>query len=87
VERVAETGVGKGAGIARQDAANCLGPSAVRAALFNGVLAVDATASGRIASSTGLEAVAIQCNALGLGAAASHGVVVQRADFQSCRTE
>jgi hypothetical protein len=64
-----------------------LGPGSILAALVNRVLTAQTAARVGAAASSCLEAVAIERNALGLGATASRGIQLQRSDFQSRRAE
>ena len=85
MEGVSDTGSHKGTWIARENGPNRLGPGAMLAALANRVLAPQAAARVRTAASSCLEAVAIERNTLGLGAAASCRIQLQRSNFQSRR--
>ncbi len=87
MEGVSDTGSHKGTWIARENGPNRLGPGAMLAALANRVLAPQAAARVRTAASSCLEAVAIERNTLGLGAAASCRIQLQRSNFQSRRAQ
>jgi hypothetical protein len=80
---VSNTGSHKRAWIAGENGANGLGPGTMFAALVNRILAPQTAARVGVAASSRLEAIAIERNALGLRAAASCGIQLQRSNFQS----
>ena len=87
MERIPETGGGKRAGVASQNASNGVGTGSIGSTLVDRVLAVGATASAGVATAAGFETIAVQSNALGLGARAAHGVIVKRSNLKSCRAK
>jgi hypothetical protein len=81
LEGVSDTSSHKRTWIAREDGPNRLGPGAMLTALADRVLAPQTTACVGIAASSCLEAVAIERNTLGLGAAASGRIQLQRSNL------
>jgi hypothetical protein len=87
VNDIANTGRHKRPWIAGENGPNGLGSGAVLAALADRVLAPQAAARIGAAASSCLEAIAIERNTLGLGAAASRRIQLQRSNFQSRRAQ
>ena len=87
MDGVSNAGSHKRTWIAGENGPNRLGPGAMLAALANRVLASETAARVRVAASSCLEAIAIERNTLGLGAAASRRIQLQRPNFQSRRAQ
>jgi hypothetical protein len=84
---VSNAGSHKRTWIAGKNRPNGLGPGAMFATLTNRVLAPQTAARGRVAAPSCLETIAIERNTLGLGAATSRRIQLQRSNFQSRRAQ